>query len=59
MLLWSQCHLETLVVRDLIVIVAANDCVDYIGVASEHLVKMSTLSMGLGATDDCRCEGTV
>jgi hypothetical protein len=59
MLLRSQCHFEALVVRDLIVIVTAHDRVHHIDVASEHLVKMSTLTMGLGATYDCRCEGTM
>ena len=59
MLLWSECYLETLVIRDLIVIVTAHDRVHHIDVASEHLVKMSTLPMSLGATDDCRCEGSV
>ena len=49
-------HLQTLVVRDVIVVVTADYCVHHIDVASEHLVKMPTLSIGLGATLDRRRE---
>jgi hypothetical protein len=43
-------------VGDVIVIVTADDCVHHVDVASEHLVKMSTLAMGLRATLDRWCE---
>jgi hypothetical protein len=47
------------VVRDLIVVVTAYYCVHHINVASEHLVEMSTLTMGLSTASDCRCKVTV
>ena len=56
MLPWLQSYLQTLVVRDVIVVVAADYCVHHIDVASEHLVKVPTLSMGHGAAFNCRCE---
>ena len=56
MLPWSQCHFEALVVRDLIVVVTADYCVHHIDVASEHLVEVSSLPMGFGATRDGWCE---
>ena len=52
-----HCHLQTLVVRDVVVVVIA----DYRGgdfqVASEHLVKVPSLSVSLSATWDCRSKG--
>jgi hypothetical protein len=52
MLPWSQCDFEALVVGDVIVVVTADDCIRHVDVASEHLVKMSTLAMSLSATLD-------
>jgi hypothetical protein len=46
-------------VGDVIVVVAADDCVRHIDVASEHLVKMSTLAMGLSAALDRWCKVTL
>jgi hypothetical protein len=59
MLPWSQGDFETLVIRDVIVVVTADDCVCHVDVASEHLVKVSSLTMGLGATLDRWCEVTL
>ena len=56
MLPWSQRHLEALVVGDLVVVVIADHAVDLINVAGEHLVKVTTLSMSLGATRNGWCE---
>jgi hypothetical protein len=44
------------VVGDVIVVVTADDCVRHVDITSEHLVKMSTLAMGLRATLDRWCE---
>jgi hypothetical protein len=44
------------VVGDVIVVVTTDDCVRHVDVASEHLVKMSTLAMGLSATLDRWCK---
>ena len=56
---WSQRDFEALVVGDVIVVVTADDCVRHVDVASEHLVKVSTLAMGLSATLDRWCEVTL
>ena len=46
-------HLQTLVVRDVIVVVIANYCICDFQVTSEYLVKVSSLSMSLCATWYC------
>ena len=56
MLPWSQCDFEALVVGDVIVVLTTDDCVRHVDVASEHLVKMSTLAMGLGAALNRWCK---
>ena len=43
-------HLQALVVRDVVVVVVADYRVGDFQVASEHLIKVSSLSMGLSAT---------
>jgi hypothetical protein len=49
-------HLQTLVVRDVVIVVTANHRIHHVEVASEHLVEMSTLPMGLSATHYCQGE---
>ena len=53
MLPWPQSYLQTLVVRDVVVVVAADYCAHHFAIASEHLIKVPTLPMGLCATLDC------
>jgi hypothetical protein len=54
MLLTFDSQLQTLVVRDVIFIVTADHHINAVDVASEHLVEMCTLTMGLSATSYCR-----
>ena len=56
MLPWSQRHLEALVVGDLIFVVITDYGVHQIDVASEHLVEVTSLPVGLGATRNGWCE---
>jgi hypothetical protein len=56
MLPWLQCDFEALMVGDVVIVVTANDYVRHVDVASEHLVKMSTLTMSLSAALDRWCE---
>ena len=56
MLPCPQSYLQTIVVRDVVVVVAADYCFHHIEITSLHLVKVPTLSMGLGASLNGRCE---
>ena len=50
MLLKLDGHLQTLVVRDVIVVVPTDHSIHHLDVASEHLIQVTTLPMGLRAT---------
>ena len=56
MLLQLDGHLQTLVVRDVIVVVPTDHSIRHLDVASEHLVQVTTLSMGFRASCYRRCE---
>ena len=49
-------HLQTLVVRDVIVVLPTDHSIHHLDVASEHLVQVATLPMGLRATCNRRCK---
>ena len=56
MLLQLDGHLQTPVVRDVIVVVPTDHSIRHLDVASEHLVQVTTLPMGLRATCNRRCK---
>ena len=56
MLLQPDSHLQTFVVRDVIVVVPTDHSIHQLDVASDHLVQVTTLPMGLRATCNRRCE---
>ena len=56
MLLQLDGHLQTLVVRDVIVVVPTDHSTRHLDVASEHLVQVATLPMGLRVTCNHRCK---